>query len=559
MATKDDNEAGAPADGNGPGKNHTARSNSPHDANAGPGDHDGRSPDPIMRDELEYLLRELTEGLPGADTQISAPQAEMTTDIPVDRTRDSYGDNPADAGQEIASARLLARKLAASQREVELRHSAKKTPGPVEDGRPGNRPGEVTASDNKQPRRPGRRRTPQKFEKTDLGSQPKSRNLPSYKDRSRVQMMHGQPAPRRISGFATTHRTGLAVLLLVGIIAAFGLFKSLNRQVPDQLADVIEPKAAGEVEPADQSLHAATDPLAGAGQTANMKSVNRLDQSEDAQAGTVTSDDQPDIAVAEQPTSLPADSPAKTGVGTNRIASMQDGEPANRIQPESAARTPLNDPEKPALLPAQESAGVENATEFDADQITTGAINNIASGKRNVVAVDVIRRNPAVTTEATENPLERSVDQGVTSYMPVGNEADFDALAATSMQFDPPIPDVRPQAPISRLREPERDDGRKAIPPNDVNGLLARGHERLQRGEITTARLLFRRVLAMGDSRGAEGMGMTYDPEVYSTIPVFGLTPDHGQAALWYRKARALSDGKVADAPDRDIGPRSQD
>jgi hypothetical protein len=81
-----------------------------------------------------------------------------------------------------------------------------------------------------------------------------------------------------------------------------------------------------------------------------------------------------------------------------------------------------------------------------------------------------------------------------------------------------------------------------------VEGLLNRGHELLLQGDIATARLLFRRVVAMGDSRGAKGMGMTYDPKVYVKLPVAGLAPDPALAEAWYLKAKELSE--VKPAPD---------
>ena len=70
-----------------------------------------------------------------------------------------------------------------------------------------------------------------------------------------------------------------------------------------------------------------------------------------------------------------------------------------------------------------------------------------------------------------------------------------------------------------------------------IDRLMARGEELLQNGDIASARLLFLRVAAAGDRRGAKGVGMTYDPRVYARLPVTGLTPDREQAEIWYRKA----------------------
>ncbi len=74
-----------------------------------------------------------------------------------------------------------------------------------------------------------------------------------------------------------------------------------------------------------------------------------------------------------------------------------------------------------------------------------------------------------------------------------------------------------------------------------VEDLLARGHKKLMRGEITAARSLFHRAYKLGDSRGAEGMGMTFDPEVYENIPVAMFSPEVGRAHYWYEKSKQMS------------------
>jgi hypothetical protein len=76
-----------------------------------------------------------------------------------------------------------------------------------------------------------------------------------------------------------------------------------------------------------------------------------------------------------------------------------------------------------------------------------------------------------------------------------------------------------------------------SLTAGQIDRLLARGNEMLQAGDIASARLLFQRIAAAGDRRGAMGVGMTYDPRVYARLPVTGLTPDREQAEYWYKKA----------------------
>jgi hypothetical protein len=118
-------------------------------------------------------------------------------------------------------------------------------------------------------------------------------------------------------------------------------------------------------------------------------------------------------------------------------------------------------------------------------------------------------------------------------------------------------------SPPARVDEPVSSKTRPVEFPlsaAQIDRLLARGEELLQSGDIVSARLAFLRVAATGDLRGAMGVGMTYDPDVYARISVTGLTPDREQAEFWYNKAGEVPSltiiGKnAADTPNlRDAG-----
>lgn len=72
---------------------------------------------------------------------------------------------------------------------------------------------------------------------------------------------------------------------------------------------------------------------------------------------------------------------------------------------------------------------------------------------------------------------------------------------------------------------------------NQIERLLKRGKALMESGDIASARLLFERVAAAGDPRGALGVGMTYDPNVYARLSVTGLSPDRERSQYWYEKA----------------------
>jgi len=96
-----------------------------------------------------------------------------------------------------------------------------------------------------------------------------------------------------------------------------------------------------------------------------------------------------------------------------------------------------------------------------------------------------------------------------------------------------PITNNTPPAP-----SPERE---KAL------GLQASGAERLQRGNVYSARMFFIRAAELGLAEGALAAGGTFDPVELSKLNVFGLTPDVASARQWYEKARELGSNEAAE------------
>ncbi len=79
--------------------------------------------------------------------------------------------------------------------------------------------------------------------------------------------------------------------------------------------------------------------------------------------------------------------------------------------------------------------------------------------------------------------------------------------------------------------------------------MRAMGDERLQQGDIASARLFYERAADAGDGRAARLLGSTYDPAFLERWGVQGMRGDVERAASWYRRASALGD---ADA-DRNL------
>ena len=76
--------------------------------------------------------------------------------------------------------------------------------------------------------------------------------------------------------------------------------------------------------------------------------------------------------------------------------------------------------------------------------------------------------------------------------------------------------------------------------PGIVAILISRGDALLATGDVTAARLMYRRAADTQSIAGALAMGMTFDPKVLAQIGVQGLSADTQLAALWYQRAATL-------------------
>jgi len=89
--------------------------------------------------------------------------------------------------------------------------------------------------------------------------------------------------------------------------------------------------------------------------------------------------------------------------------------------------------------------------------------------------------------------------------------------------FQPPVP------PVSRR-----------LDPGELTALVARGNALVATGDLSGARLLYRRAAEAGNARAALTLAETYDPIVLETLGESGLAPNIAMARLWYKKANEL-------------------
>ena len=74
---------------------------------------------------------------------------------------------------------------------------------------------------------------------------------------------------------------------------------------------------------------------------------------------------------------------------------------------------------------------------------------------------------------------------------------------------------------------------------------MARGDAFLGSGDIASARLFFERAADSGGGPAAMRMALTYDAAFLDRAGLHGLRGDPERAALWYRRAREIGEGKA--------------
>jgi hypothetical protein len=104
-------------------------------------------------------------------------------------------------------------------------------------------------------------------------------------------------------------------------------------------------------------------------------------------------------------------------------------------------------------------------------------------------------------------------------------------------------------------RSPAAESRTVPLPPTalrvndgEVANLLASGRTFLIIGDVTGARLAFRRAAESGDAEAALALGGTFDPLVLRSLGAVGVAADPATARSWYQKAAALGS---RDAPER--------
>lgn len=297
-------------------------------------------------------------------------------------------------------------------------------------------------------------------------------------------------------------------------------------------ASVTPPAAEASPAPADAAEEESEPPVAEAPATPQQKAAPALpaspaddhaaaeEASEAVSAPTPAADT---VSGAPEPVPTAPAATAGDAVATSAdvaAPSSPSGETVAEASPAPAT------PEAPVAVPA-DSAG----TAAPEQAPPPAAAQEVASADtRSTVAEPApAAASPAEAPEETEAPAEAAPaaapPQVVASAPPVG------APAADAPR--PPVVAV-PDTPL-------------------VTAMIRRGHEMLANGDISGARLLFRRAASLGSGAGALALARALDPAALVRMGVVGIRGDAAEAAYWYRIAaeRGHADARREDAASR--------
>ena len=158
--------------------------------------------------------------------------------------------------------------------------------------------------------------------------------------------------------------------------------------------------------------------------------------------------------------------------------------------------------------------------------------------------------NRQVDVAAKAMPEPKSTQEPASS--PDRSEpASFNSAAATMTQ--PPPAQVPVPAPVVATREPTPqqtvpDFVTRHLDADELASMLRRADDLIKSGDLSSARLLLRRVAEAGDARAAFTLAGTFDPNVLKALGLQDGAPDIALARLWYERAAQLGS---ADAPRR--------
>ena len=192
---------------------------------------------------------------------------------------------------------------------------------------------------------------------------------------------------------------------------------------------------------------------------------------------------------------------------------------------ESPAVTPIQDksPKPPAQTEARATLTGETTASSATPRQITAPVPQPASS-------EAVASSSTVSQTSTPPPDRPAIDTGKTP-------------AIANSHTAPALPIHRSAAAASTVVAP--------LPAPEINTLLLQGDAAFRRGDLASARLLYRRAFEAGEGRGALGIGASYDPFFLRRFHLWTQIADPDEARVWYLRAGELGTSEAKLRLDR--------
>jgi hypothetical protein len=225
------------------------------------------------------------------------------------------------------------------------------------------------------------------------------------------------------------------------------------------------------------------------------------------------------------PRDLPAAEPPTTAVA----------EPA-AIAPAQPPVPAAEPPSVPAAQPSPVAAAEASNPAAEPPSLPVAEPSRVVAAEPSTTAVE---RSPTPAADRPSAPVaEPPSSSAVLPSPPPAAEP-----SSTSTVLPSPPSSAEPPSTPAAL-PPTSPAAQPTLSPALVAALVARGNRMLEQGDISGARLLFRRAADAGSAAAATAMARSFEASVLSGLGARGLRPDAEQAALWHRRAAELGSAR---------------
>ena len=185
-----------------------------------------------------------------------------------------------------------------------------------------------------------------------------------------------------------------------------------------------------------------------------------------------------------------------------------------------------------------DKASSANGSASNADRRNTSKLSHSAADHELLcsqpASSGAVASASTVSQTSTLPPDRQAIDTGKTP-------------ATADSHTAPSLPKDRSAAAASTVVAP--------LPAPEINTLLLQGDAAFRRGDLASARLLYRRAFEAGEGRGALGIGASYDPFFLRRFHLWTQIADPDEARVWYLRAGELGTSEAKLRLDR-LGTR---